>query len=110
MITLKQLTPLLSTLVIPVAYNDFKDIKGGQPQKPYLVWYVTGTNPTGADNVVAFESNSVNIELYTEIKDFELESKVKKLLTDAGVYYTTSDTTLEGERTHITYFIITVGG
>lgn len=110
MITFKQLTPLLSTLNIPVAYNDFKDTKGGQPSKPYLVWYVTGTNPIGADNVVAFESNSVNIELYTDIKDFDLESKVKKLLSDAGIYYTTSDTTLEEERTHITYFMINVGG
>ena len=110
MITLKQLTPLLSKLNIPVAYNDFKDNKDGQPEKPYIAWYVVNTNPVGADNTVAFESYSVVIELYTDIKDFDLELKLKKLLSESGLYYTTSDTTLEEKRTHITYFIITVGG
>ena len=45
-----------------------------------------------------------------DIKDFDLELKLKKLLSESGLYYTTSDTTLEEKRTHITYFIITVGG
>lgn len=110
MIKINQFQELLEKLEIPVAYNDFRNLKAGQPFKPYMAWYTTKTEPVGADNKVVFETYPVILELYTENKDFNLELKLKKLLNEAGIFYKTSDSSLEEEHTHITYFMITLGG
>lgn len=67
---------LLKTLNIPVAYRVFKT-----PQNlPYIVFYVDNTDNEFADNKVYKTVNEWNIELYTDIKDPDLERRLEAIL------------------------------
>lgn len=81
---IESIKTILSSLEIPVAYNHFN-----QPtQLPYIVFNEDETSNVFADDNVYFENvNSYSLELYTEIKDVELEDELKTLLQTNDITY-----------------------
>lgn len=73
---LTNLKNILDQLGIPVAYSHFNTAT----QLPYICFYESGTDNTFADNKVWHQCKSVEIELYTELKDLDLEEDLEDLL------------------------------
>ena len=97
--TYKEVKQMLDGLGIPAAYHSFKDGAGQQP--PFLVYYY----PTGADfmadNRNYAKIRELNIEIYTDAKDFELEARMEELLDGAGLPYGRTEAYIESERMHM---------
>lgn len=81
--TLDQLKNILKTLKLPVAYSHFKK----RVSPPYIAYSVTQTTNYFADNIVVKKVLNVNIELYTEEKNVELEESLEKILNDNELPY-----------------------
>lgn len=110
MIKVTDLYPLLCTIGVPVTYYEFDTEKDEIPQLPFISYYCTRSDNKGADNITYFKSQHVNIELYTQKKDTELESKISDLLDSNEIFYDTEDVFISSSHTHITYYFITTGG
>ena len=50
-----------------------------------------------ADGMVYFKVNRLNIELYTDLKDVELEETVEAMLDKHGIFYEKSEVWIESE-------------
>jgi len=76
--TLKEINEKLNILDIPVAYNCFIT-----PQKPPFITYkITSEDIRGADNKNMLSEKSVRIELYSEVKNIELEEELENLFDE----------------------------
>lgn len=109
MIKLADFPSLMQKIGFPFAYHDFRS-KEDMPDYPYCVWYCSGSDNFGADNVTFAEMPTVIIELYTEVKDLAAEKRIKSALTSAGLYYDTTESDLEEDSVHIVYFTVPLMG
>lgn len=108
MINIEQLYNLLLTLNLPISYSDFKNTKNEKPLLPFVSYYETNSDNLSCDNSVYQEQNTVIIELYTQVRDLNLERKIKKLLNDNKIFYETSHTDISDDDVHICYFTISI--
>ena len=58
---------------------------------------IPGSNNFSADGKVYFKSNKVNIELYTDQKDFELEKQVEEILDKYGLFWQRDEQYIKSE-------------
>lgn len=92
--TLIELHNILLSLNIPVAYFCFKEAQ----DLPYICYLVKDNDGNFmADNKVYKKISSINIELYTELKDIELEEKLETLLDNYKLCYTSNEIYIESE-------------
>lgn len=96
---LTEIKTKLATLGIPVAYLRFK-----KPQAlPYAVYYEAGTDIRGADHHDLYRDVTINIELYCDQKQPQLERQIEKLFRDREINKT-SDIYIEDEDMFMTLF------
>ena len=91
--TAEQITALLRTTGLPVAYQCFK----GPVQLPYLVWMEKRTANFFADGTVYSRIRHVNVELYTAEKDPDTEASVEHALASFA-WEKTEEIWLESEQ------------
>lgn len=104
--TLEDLYGLLKTVGIPVVYRAWT---GGQiPPLPWLCYFETSTENFGADNKVYFPIQNAMIELYTEEKSPELESKVEAVLDGADLFWYKTETYIDAQHCYQIAYEITV--
>lgn len=73
--TSEKIAQLLKTLDIPFRYKVF----GETPTPPYIVYYADKESRYGSDDMNLLAEREIIIELYTDKKDLEIESKIDKL-------------------------------
>lgn len=100
--TYKEIAEMLESTGLPYVYHSFTE---EAPNLPYLVFTYPDNNDMSADNINYTHVVQLNLELYTESKDFETESIVEKMFTDNGLYYTKSTAYIESERMFQTLYI-----
>ena len=92
--TLTELKKLLDATGFPVAYSHFNEAKA----TPYICYLVTYSPNFHADNQTYKKVNSVDIELYTDIKDLQAESIVEDILDKNEIPYDSDETFIESEK------------
>lgn len=76
--TFEEIYARLRKLNIPVAYMVFD-----KPQNPpYIAYYESGGEVTGADNYNLYRNINITIELYTTKKNPQLEHQLEALFRD----------------------------
>ena len=99
-----EFTNLLNSLGVPVACNRFTS-----PQStPFLIYMDVGSENFGADNVTYFESINIDVEVYTDRIDDDLEDRIKKLFDDNGIYYDWSRQWISQEKIYQTTYEVTI--
>lgn len=93
--THQEVMAMLTEMDIPFAYDHF--VEGESPEPPFLVFLYPGSNHFAADGRVYFKVNRLNIELYTDKKDVELEETVEAVLDRHGIFYGKSEVWIESE-------------
>ena len=78
------------------AYHHFAE--GESPEPPFVVFLYPKANNFSADGVAYYKVNRLNIELYTDLKDVELEQRVETVLDSHGIFYAKSEVWIEKER------------
>ena len=76
--TNKEVFDMLASTKIPTVYYSWKI--GNAPALPYIVYYYPESDDFIADNINFQSINALNIELYTQNKDFATEQIVEDVL------------------------------
>ena len=93
--THQEVLKMLDEMKLPYAYHHF--VEGESPEPPLLVFLYPNSDNFAADGMVYFKVNRLNIELYTDLKDVELEEIVEAVLDKHGIFYEKSEVWIESE-------------
>ena len=91
-----ELISIMEGIGLPYAYDHFAE--GESPSPPFLCFLCPGSNNFGADGGVYYKADEVNIELYTDRKDPEVEQRIETVLDEHGVFYDKTEVWIESER------------
>ena len=94
--TTQEVFSMLSGVNVPVAYYQFPDDTAQAP--PFICFFYTESNDVLADNINYQKVERLVVELYTDNKDFDLESQVESALNNNDLVYTRDETYLDSER------------
>ena len=99
-----ELLAILEETGIPFSYHHFAE--GESPEPPYICYLLPKDDDFAADGINYYEIDVVQIELYTDKKDLELEHRVQQILTNHGIYYERDEVWISEERLYevIYYF------
>ena len=94
--TYEQIAEMMEEMGLPFAYHHFAE--GESPAPPFLLFLSPGENTFSADNQMYFSFKKLDIELYTDIKNPELEKQIEQVLKRHKIYYTKSEVWIESEK------------
>ena len=93
--TYEQIAEMMEEIGLPFAYHHFAE--GESPAPPFLLFLSPGENPFSADNVAYFSCKQLDIELYTDKKQPELEEQVEAVLAQHEIYYKKTELFIDSE-------------
>ena len=93
--THQEVLEMMDEMKLPYVYHHF--VEGESPDPPFLVFLYPNSDNFAADGMVYFKVNRLNIELYTDLKDVELEETVEAVLDKHGIFYEKSEVWIESE-------------
>lgn len=93
--THNEVMALMMETKIPFAYDHFAE--GEAPSPPFITFLYPNSDNFSADGKVYFKKNVLHIELYTDLKSPELETKVETVLDEHGLFYNKSEVWIESE-------------
>ena len=93
---MERLVAIMEEIGLPFAYHHFAE--GESPDPPFICFLTSGSDNFAADGRDYFKIDQINIELYTDRKDPDLESSVETVLDGHGVFYQKSEVWIESER------------
>lgn len=94
--TYQDINNLIDSIGLPYTYYSFPEEQA--PSLPYLIFYYPNYNDFGADNINYQIIPQMNIELYSNNKDFELEKRVEDVLTSYDLFFDKSETYITQEQ------------
>ena len=103
-----ELMELLEETGLPIAYDHFAE--GESPDPPFICFLYPGSDNFSADGKVWYKINQVNVELYTDLKNPELEDTVETVLDRHGIFYEKSEVWIESERLYEVLYTFEIGG
>ena len=100
--TLTEINDMMASIGLPYTYYSFP--VGNVPAPPYFVFFYSDSDNFGADNKVYQCINTVNIELYSKLPDFEAEKQIEDVLESNGIYWNKSHVYLASEELYETVY------
>lgn len=94
--TYKEIAEMIAGIGLPYAYYEFPD--GTEQAPPFICFYFPDDANFFADNSNYVDKKRLYVELYTDEKDFTLESTVEAALQGAGLTYHKTETHIGSER------------
>ena len=93
--TYQEVALMVESIGLPFEYYQFDDKTGQQP--PFIVFYYPDINDLYADDENYQRITELDIELYTDTKDFYLESAVESVLKEHHITYTKNEEYISAE-------------
>ena len=87
---------ILEELGLPYAYDHFAEGEGPDPS--FLCFRCPNSDNFAADGTVYFPITEIDIELYTDKKDPEIEKKLEGLLIGSGIFFEKTETWIDFEK------------
>ena len=94
-VTHEEVMAVMEEIGLPYAYHHFAE--GESPDPPFAVFLYPGSNNFSADGKVYFKTDRLNIEIYTDIKNIELEQQTEAVLDGHDIFYEKSEVWIESE-------------
>lgn len=94
--TMEDVLQMVKEAGIPAAYHHFEE--GESPDPPFLVYLYPESNNFSADGIVYQKVNRLDIELYTNKKNPDIEANVEAVLTEHGFFYEKTESYIESEK------------
>lgn len=91
-----KLLKIIEEMGLPYAYSHFAE--GESPNPPFLVYLFPKNKHFGADGLVFYKNTEVDLEVYTDKKDLELEERIEEILDREKIYYEKSEVWIASER------------
>ena len=83
--THEEVKALVEEMGLPYAYDHFAE--GESPAPPFICFLYPKVENFGADNLVYHHFNRLDIEVYTDYKDPDMEASIEEVLTAHELYY-----------------------
>lgn len=93
--TYKEISQMIAGFGLPYAYYQFPD---GTEQAPPFICFFYDYRDIHADDINYVGRVTLNIELYTDTKDFNLESTIETTLTQGGFSFAKEASYIDSER------------
>ena len=93
--THKEVMEMMGETGLPFAYHHFAE--GESPEPPFAVFLYPRASNFSADGKPYYKINRLDIEVYTDLKDVELETRVEAVLEGHGIFYAKSEVWIESE-------------
>jgi hypothetical protein len=87
---------ILEVLGLPFAYDHFAEGEG--PDPPFLCYRCPNSDNFAADGTVYFPITEIDIELYTDKKDPDIEKKLEDLLVKNDIFFDKTETWIDTEK------------
>lgn len=87
---------MVESIGLPCAYYEFPN--GTEQEPPFVVWLFGTDTDVKADNSNYCDKEILAIELYTKIRDFELEKAVEDVLKSHGFVYSKEPNFIQSEK------------
>ena len=94
--TIEELATVIGEMGIPFSYDHFAE--GESPDPPFICYLLPGSDNFAADGRVYFRISEVRLEVYTDQKDLEVETKVEAVLDSHEIFYNKSEIWIPGEK------------
>ena len=91
----QEIIKMIERMNLPYAYDHF--VEGESQAPPFLVFLYPSSYNFAADGIAYYKGNKLNIELYTDLKNIELEARVEAVLDMQGIFYEKSEVWIETE-------------
>ena len=92
----KELAEMLLSSGIPCVYHHWND--NSSPPLPYIIYLFSERNDFFADNDNYQRIEWLNVELYTENKDFALENKIEKIFQSHEITFHKTELYIDSEK------------
>lgn len=96
--TYTEIASMIESIGLPFTYDSFPD--NIAPSLPYIVFSYPNRDDFGADNINYTKICSLNVELYTAAKDFDLENEVESVLSQNGLFYDKNEAYIRSENVY----------
>ena len=93
---MERLISIMEEIGLPFAYHHFAE--GESPDPPFLIFLKSGSDNFAADGGVYYKIDEIHIELYTDLKDPELESRLEAVLDERGIFYDKTEVWIDSEK------------
>lgn len=100
--TFKQIASMIRSIGFPFAYYQFPE--GTAQAPPFICYFYSGDNDFKADNSNYQKIEHLNIELYTDEKNFEAEAQIENVLKSAGLVWSRSEEYIGSERLYLVVY------
>ena len=94
--THNEIVEMLEETNLPIAYDHFAERES--PDPPFICFLFPGSDNFSADGRVYLKIRNVNVELYADLKDPELEERLETVLDRHGIFYQKSEVWIEEEK------------
>lgn len=95
-VTFDEINDMMREIGLPYAYHHFAE--GESPNPPFSIFLSPSEHTFSADNVMYHSFKRLDIELYTDKKNPELERQVEEALRVYRIFYTKTETWIESEK------------
>ena len=96
MMSSDQIKDMLSEVELPYEYDHFTTHNWIEP--PFLVWRIPESDNFSADGIAYVKIDVLNIELYSDTKDWDNEKKIEDVLEKYGISYQKTGEYLDSEK------------
>ena len=93
---MERLVEMLTALGLPYAYDHFAE--GESPDPPFVCYLLPGSDNFSADGKVYYKIDEVHIELYTDLKNPDLEQQLEDILDEASIFYNKTEVWIDSEK------------
>lgn len=100
--TYKEVNTMINGIGLDYAYDHFTD--DTEHELPFICFFYSSSNDLSADNQNYQRIRSLDIELYTDNKDFTLEETVETTLNANGIVYTREESWIDSEQMYMVRF------
>lgn len=100
--TFKEVNTMIASVGIDYAYDHFTD--DTDHQLPFICFLYSNSDDFAADNINYQRIRTLDIELYTENKDFALEETVERVLNTNGFVYSREESWIDSEQMYMVRF------
>lgn len=94
--TREEVYAMVESIGLPFDYYEFA--QGTEQAPPFVVWFFATDTDVMADNKNYCDKEVLSIELYTKIRDFDLEKTVEDVLTSHGFSYSKEPNFIDSEK------------
>lgn len=94
--TYKEISQMIAGAGLPYAYYQFPEDTPQAP--PFICFFFSQTDDVFADDTNYQKIVQLNIELYTNVKDFDLEASLEEILQNNNLTYYKEENYIDSEK------------